>query len=55
MTVEKVINTLAKYYHRDSGLPEEDREALFAAYCFCQANFDAFQEAIQSTAQALSE
>ncbi|GAJ06117.1 unnamed protein product [marine sediment metagenome] len=44
MKATDVVATLMKLARLDSGLPEEDREALFTAYCFCYHRIDELEE-----------
>jgi len=47
MTAEEVVKTLMRLARLDSGLPEADRDALFAAHCFCYAQWDLLEASLK--------
>ena len=49
MTPEEVVKTLMRLARLDSGLPEADREVLFATYCFCRAQWDLLEASLKKT------
>ena len=55
MTAEQIVRTLMRLARLDSGLPEEDREALFSAHCFCYNQWDLLEASLKASQERLEK